>query len=147
MRFPVEAVRRSVLVLLLLNVLEVAVDTGCHRNKGYRVSWTCRRVTPKSAHISKGTRKQAHEIRAEGRVDMAAINLGRLVDAQNKIVAHTYEYNQLKWNKILIASHDEFKMLPKVPESCRFENAYTGEYDEGNECDKSSNDKFVKYAV
>ena len=24
---------------------------------------------------------------------------------------------------------------------------YTGEYNEGQECDKSSNDKFVKYAV
>ena len=24
---------------------------------------------------------------------------------------------------------------------------YTGEYDEGHECDKSSNDKFVKYVV
>ena len=27
------------------------------------------------------------------------------------------------------------------------QRVYTGEYDEGHECDKSSNDKFVKYAV
>ena len=63
----------------------------------------------------------------------------------NMLVLHTLKFQDVLESNIVIKGIAIVKSAANTS-SCNSKR-YTSECDEGHKCDKSSNDKFVKYAV